>query len=1083
MLKTKPFPTYDEYDPLNAHLDELEEPGIDYLQDFIVAPQKLQILPPLSHSNGYTSEESDNSVVTPSAEQNMSDQTSNPFKLVDGVVDVSSCDFTTVNPQQEQQKFGEKVIKGKTSKYRGVTQTSKTSWGAKYSAKRITNTCKTPEEAAHAYDEYLKTNYPLKYAKFANFCGKCGKFVNPLGLPQFQFECKCSTSPLAGSSVRESSIISPKKAILPRKQISTPTPSTSSQIPPTAPSPAAEPFTVLTHGSLFTMETSRHSLDLNLNPAGEEDAFGPGHCSSIMSAGSLKCGLIDNTDHFFADVVELATDLDGAAQEDPQEQPQDQKRDSLPIAIITSAVDSFTQEGNLDQIIKDIHHSSFSHSLIKETSVGMCEGSSSLNSSSATGSSSVSDGTMSDTNRMNPIQIEHMTNNSLDFDVDELDELTKYFMWENDATAVVQRESQIDSARMQEKLAMAGRRPLFKKIHSLEFDADNSVTENLSCSEVAINEIKTEDTGMVNSLVTTHVPANSGSMVSPCLASINIVTQFLDKYWRNDRKNIQCFPYCPEHGDYYRVRIENLQHRCKGVCRAPVRAHVCISAPASASVAKSGLLVLARCNSTFSRDLTLTGQQVLSLPEMKRLQAVSAVGIIDNFELFDEGVQFGVTFHPDVWKFELDLPKKRRHVQSSSSTVSVYGTDSDVGGDPASAEFLYFFEIDVFYSREKTTFERLGHTESMSFQIGNTRTLLRQRNKLIEEVNSTEESEIHANDSDKLANSDELPEKKRVKVLRGRHEILPGTSFSEIGRGSRELSESRKSIGCILEDGVSMLSKRDFVDDKSASLEVDEITSSDSKNSMSGCEAGSSELSVAKFDLWKEGDTENLLQPSVSDYSSYVSPKHSECGNVLTAYSPVSVVIPNRAFSNARPVIPVSPAKEKVSSLAKLLAYSLVCVPLSVLFIPVGIILLIIFLVLPPAASSIVSALDAMSDMELARANVSCTSEDQRMVLNRLIEDKGDVVENVKDGLFYYHGRGDVWGRIFYFSGAKFVVSIVSLIPAFVLTLLASLLYPIRPASSAVAKSACGCALWSREYTRMATGKPLAYVGGLNAVV
>lgn len=70
-------------------------------------------------SNGYTSEESDYSVVTPSDEQNYQDmsflQATNTSELVDVVGDLSPGNLTTVAPppQQQKQKFAGKVIKGK----------------------------------------------------------------------------------------------------------------------------------------------------------------------------------------------------------------------------------------------------------------------------------------------------------------------------------------------------------------------------------------------------------------------------------------------------------------------------------------------------------------------------------------------------------------------------------------------------------------------------------------------------------------------------------------------------------------------------------------------------------------------------------------------------------------------------------------------------------------------------------------------------------------------------------------------------------------------------------------------------------
>lgn len=1072
MMQTQPLPTCDEYDPLDAHLDELEEPGANFLQDFIVAPQSDT---PLSNSNGYTSEESDYSVVTPSDEQNYQDmsflQAANTSELVDVVGDLSTGDLTTVAPQQ-QQKFAGKVIKGKTSKYRGVTQTSKTSWGAKYSAKRITNTCKTPEEAAHAYDEYLKVNYPQKFAKFANFCDKCGNFVNPLGLPQFQSECACSMSSPTGSTT-----LSPKKEIFDRQQIATPT-ATPSLAPTTAPSPAAGPSTISSNSMLNMMGTSSHILDLN--PAEEENQNVLR--SSNLSVGSLKFSFSEDTEQFFAesfnDVAKMSSELDGTALVDEQQQQQDQKRDSLPIAVISSAVDSFTQEDNLDQIIKDINRSSSSHSLLKGITADERMGNGSNDSFAASGSTS-SGGKLSNFNGMGRVQIEPTTTNSLDFDVDELDELTKYFLSENDAAIVVQREMQANPVLMQQNPPMMTQNPQFKKIHSLDFDSDHTMTGSSSRSGIVMSEVKLKDTEMADPFLTPSVSANPGMIVppgSPAPAIIEIRTQFLEKYWRNDRKNIQCFPYCPEHGDYYRVRIENLQHRCKGVCRAPVKAHVSIPAPAGSSVVQSGLLLLARCNSTFSRNMTLTEQQLLTLPEMKSLQGVSAVGVVDNFAaLASGGVQFDVTFHPDVWKFEFDLPKKRRHVQSSSPAVSTHGADDGV--DPMTAEFLYFFEIDVFYSREKTMFERLGHTESMNFQIGNTRTLLRQRNKMVEEINTSGGPQVRAgqNDNDKLADADELPEKKRVKVNKGRHEMLSGTSFSEDGLSSRGPSGSKLSIVYITGEGISSASKKNLLEDKSAPMDVDGYFRSDSKDSLFDREAGSSDLPKVKADVWKDvdGDSDDMQQAATSDYRPYVSPKQKS-GKLQTAESPVATAIPVKLNTHARPAIPASSSSNEAHSLPKLLAYSFVCVPLSVLFIPVGILLLLGLLVVPPAASSIVGALDAMSDMELSRANSSCISRDQRMVLNRLVEENVDSSGKPKGGMLRYHSKGEVWGRIFYFSGAKFVVSMVSLMPAFVLALFAGLLYPIRPVSAAVANAACSCALWSREYTRETTGKPLA---------
>ncbi|CEG35168.1 uncharacterized protein PHALS_13920 [Plasmopara halstedii] len=796
-----------------------------------------------------------------------------------------------------------------------------------------------------------------------------------------------------------------------------------------------------------------------------------------MSIGSLQFSFSEDTEHFFAesfdDVAKMATDLDTSASVGLQQQ-RDLKRDNLPIAIITSAVDSFTQEGNLDDIIKDIKRTSSSHSLIKRNTEEMRTGRGSFGSYVVTGSSS-SNIAMGNTNSTAQIQVEPSGTNSLDFDMNELDELTNYFLWDNDVAMFDHRETQTKSTIMNQRVAMAGQNSQLTKMHSLDFDAEVSICESSTRSKIVVGEVKFEDTVPISSFVANPVTAMSFSCPHyPTV--IDIQTKFLDKYWRNDRKNIQCFPRCPEHGDYYRVRIENLQHRCKGVCRAPVRAHVCIPAPVSASVTQHGLLVLARCNSTFSRNSNSTEQQLLSLPEIKALRAVSAVGTVDNFTLDTEGVNFDVIFHPDVWKFEFDLPKKRRYVQNSNSNVPLYGADRDIDGDLASAEFLYFFEIDVFYSSDQTHFERLGHMKSKSFQIGNTRTLLRRRNKLVGENHIIGGS--YATDSDQLADVDELPEKKRIKVAKSRHEIVSGKSFSEDGFGSSGLTGSRVSTANNAGEDIFSSPKRDFPDEKSTILNVDRLSKFDFQDVVNW-KKDLSEFSQVKVNFWEDGNIEDAV---ASNYFPFISPKQNS-GNVLAIYSPVFAALPMKAQSNDQPVTSGSRVMEKAPSLAKFMVYSLVCVPLSMLLLPVGLILLIGFLIFPPAASKIVSTLDAMSDLELSRANISCTSEDHRMVLNRLIEHKDEHAGNLMTVMFRYHTKGKVWGRIFYFSGAKFVFSIISIIPAFFLTSMAGLLYPIRPVSSALAKSACGFALWSREYTRETMGKPLARVDEVDAVV
>ncbi|RLN90489.1 hypothetical protein BBJ28_00015043 [Nothophytophthora sp. Chile5] len=77
------------------------------------------------------------------------------------------------------------------------------------------------------------------------------------------------------------------------------------------------------------------------------------------------------------------------------------------------------------------------------------------------------------------------------------------------------------------------------------------------------------------------------------LAQIQLLTPLNDCYWKNGRKNLQCFPSCPEHHDFYSMKMNNRKHSSVGVCRGPVYCHAFTSASdgtqVSASVPSSGL--------------------------------------------------------------------------------------------------------------------------------------------------------------------------------------------------------------------------------------------------------------------------------------------------------------------------------------------------------------------------------------------------------------------------------------------------------------------------------------------------------------
>lgn len=887
-----------------------------------------------------------------------------------------------------------------TSKYRGVTQTSKTSWGAKYSAKRITNTCKTQDEAALAYDMYLKQHYPQKYSKFANFCDKCGRFLNPLGLPEYKSECGCTdrahyASPSGGD------VTSPESS--------------------TAGSPA--------------------------NSAGESDKV-MDYRGSNLSVGSMKFSFSDDADKFFDESLNMVASFETAQQQQQQQQQHQnatvypgyepsspsgavlQKRDSIPLAVISSAVESFTKEDNLDQIIEDINRpSNPAPPFTKQPMSGSSE--------------------QRDSKEFqHSIEPTSSSSTYVDFSMDELHDLSEYFLTEQfiPQEMPLPNNAAPGAAPPPASSGMTGKQATFKKIHSLDFDSNDFPMDE---------SVKQEQMQDVDAIANTflHHPSRPHAIAPSLIANgfpalIEIQTPFLEKYWRNDRKNIQCFPYCPEHGDYYRVRIEDLQHRCKGVCRAAVKARIVV--PTVQPLAQQGLLVLARCNSTFSRNEALSKQAVLNTSEMKTLQAVSAIGVIDMYSPTADGtgVQFDVTFYPDVWKFEFDLPKKRRNISASSPVE----TDLDHMG----SEFLYFFEIDVFYSAEKTSFERLGHTESINFQIGNTRTLLRQRNKMTEDSTPTSGGA----DGDRVLDVDALPEKKKVKMYRGQLAVSSASISEDMDPSlvskDKETMQQNANV-YITGEGISSSSRQGEWIDPKKPMDVDQYFRMNSKDSLFNMEIS-------------EGGAPNALdhETQSSNYNPYYSPKQKE----LLATGAVATSVQGSA--QPAPMQKPAPSSDAYS-LSKLFTYSLVCMLLSFVYVPVSLLLFVVFLVLPPLAPSVVRVLDTLSDSELRNANSSCIARDSRRVLNRLASDPSTASSGGKK-LFRYHSNGAVWARFAYFMCMKLLVSVVAFVPTLLLSVLSVLVFPIRPLSNALNQGACSCALWTREYTRSSVGK--AYTGG-----
>ncbi|KAF0701300.1 Aste57867_8229 [Aphanomyces stellatus] len=398
------------------------------------------------------------------------------------------------------------MTNGKTSLYRGVTRTSKTAWGAKYSSKRIVNTCKTQEEAARKYDEYIKVHVPEKYLKYANFCPKCDKYTNSLGLTWATKECQCTAADAAGSFVS-----------------------------------SVGPSSSMEHAALEDF-LKDEQIDLS-SPYFTDSAIAAAHRTSSLHA---------------------------------------RRTDSL-----DSVVPMIKAEPNIPM----------------------------LRSSSS--------------------------------------------MPDDDVLAAILNAPAMPQPNM---------------FGSFQGDDD---------AMLAMVGADGDDPRMY----------------------LTMETVFLRKYFRNDRKNLQCFPYCREHGNYYEAKMNGLEHTGKGVCRAPVKVkvHHPHGPPSS-----SHLIVLARCQRKHAAAAAAIPGE-LSPAQLQEMQAATWVRGTTSDATADDTT---VYFLPEVWKFDGELPKKRRLDES----------DDD--------DLQYCVQVVLFVSENGgASYVQAGGTESNLFDIQSTRTLLRQKQR------------------------------------------------------------------------------------------------------------------------------------------------------------------------------------------------------------------------------------------------------------------------------------------------------------------------------------------------------------------
>ncbi|OQR86960.1 hypothetical protein ACHHYP_09684 [Achlya hypogyna] len=183
---------------------------------------------------------------------------------------------------------------------------------------------------------------------------------------------------------------------------------------------------------------------------------------------------------------------------------------------------------------------------------------------------------------------------------------------------------------------------------------------------------------------------------------LRLTTTFLPRYWKNGRKNLQCFPFCPEYHDFYDMKMQNKKHASVGVCRTPV--HCTVLAPPT-----SPLVVLARF------EQISPGRPAAVPPTFAHADAF-ALFQNDCFQATEveakrecvHGNLLASTwmFLPDVWKVQPLLRKKRKATRSGPAQT-----------------FPFYFRVYV-YARDGLGGYRCYATgQSPAFELFSTRTV------------------------------------------------------------------------------------------------------------------------------------------------------------------------------------------------------------------------------------------------------------------------------------------------------------------------------------------------------------------------
>ena len=224
-------------------------------------------------------------------------------------------------------------------------------------------------------------------------------------------------------------------------------------------------------------------------------------------------------------------------------------------------------------------------------------------------------------------------------------------------------------------------------------------------------------------------------------AMIKVKTPLKLKYWRNGRRNLQCFPSCKVFGDYSAIKIEDLkQHDFMwGKCRGSLVTEVTLNS----NMSFDDLVLLGRVHSLENipvafeeaviRECMLGRTIEINKMDSMKDQWITGERLPDFVQQESNVACF--EFKPKVWKYTEDMTQgkcKRRNVK-------------------------YYVQFEAFVQMvagDRRYYACIGSGMSTSFEVGSSRVLARQKRKAatnaVEAVSTSSQSDMTSMQSQQL---------------------------------------------------------------------------------------------------------------------------------------------------------------------------------------------------------------------------------------------------------------------------------------------------------------------------------------------